>query len=92
MESYKTPECQRKANKKYYEKIKNDPEKVAERKRKQNEAYQKNREKKLQYAKDYQKRNKEKILEKRRKAREELEKLKHEELKKKIIQEYLENP
>ena len=79
-------------NKKYYEKIKNDPEKVAERKRKQNEAYQKNREKKLQYAKDYQKRNKEKILEKRRKAREELEKLKQEELKKKIIQEYLENP
>ncbi len=88
---YKTAECQRRANKTYYEKTKNDPEKVAERKRKQNEAYRRNKEKKLAYAKEWNAKNKDKIAEKRKQAREELEKLKHEELKKKIIQEYLEN-
>jgi len=88
---YKTAECQRRANKNYYEKIKNDPEKVAERKRKQNESYQANKDRKIQYAKEYAIRNKAKIAEKRRIAREELEELKHEDLKNKIIQEYLKN-
>ena len=87
----KTRPSQIRANKKYYESIKNDPIKVAERKAKQNANYQLNKEKLLARSKEYNEKNKDKITNKRLEERKRLEEEKLEKFKKQIIEDFLKN-